>query len=416
MPEIVLRRRNNSDLFWYSLFVYATMIVDIYRKVNALILPLPISATSFRNLVYIGLFAINAWCLYRNCIRLINAVVAWVGGFCVCLLFSYLLNIEQTGIVGLMVNVLFMFFSRLLPAMFVAKAIVGRESEFIATICRMRIIPLLYIIVIFMRPETSEKAYITISSNLVIPVLLLFLASGNLWFKIMNWAIGAAGLVVIIIYGGRGSVVACLAAVVLYFFFSSFGKDSSQTRKIVIKLSGIVGVGVISLFYDQIVNWLLLLNPSSRTLKLLARGDFLWLSNRNKYYDAALESFIDHPFKVYGFLGDRYYFAESFGGGHTADMIETMFAHNVFYEWMLNFGVFIGLGIIIFFAAKVFQSSKLLLNDSQSVCFFATFFGVTFVSMLTSSSYLNDYLIWFVWGWMTEYTRISRKEFHQHIF
>ena len=152
-----------------------------------------------------------------------------------------------------------------------------------------------------------------------------------------------------------------------------------------------------------------MLNPSSRTLKLLVQGDFLWSSNRNRYYDAALASFVNHPLKVYGFLGDRYYFAASFGGSHTTEMIETMFAHNVFYEWMLNFGVFVGAGIIVYFAFNIFRTSKFLFDDSKSVCFFTTFFGVAFVSMLTSSSYLNDYLIWFIWGWMAEYVRINRK-------
>lgn len=400
LPKIVVKKK--QDLFWYAIFVYATIIVDIYRKINVLIFPLPIATTTIRNVLYVSLFIIIIWKLYKGGLN-INQVFAWSIGFGVYLLFSYLINIDKPGVFSLSINVLFMFISRLLPAMFIAKAIVGRENEFLSQICRLRIIPLLYIVIIFMRPETSESAYITISSNLVLPVLVLLLTKENFVPKLLNWIVGIIGLVVIAIYGGRGGLVACIVSLGLYFIFMSFERRVSNIKKFLIIVTGVSIVIIFFLLYDQIIELLLTINPSSRTLNLLSRGDFLWTSGRNSYYDAALESFRTYPFRVYGFLGDRYYFADFFGSGYSVDFIETMFAHNVFYEWMLNFGVFIGAGIIAFFAFRVFRTSRYLINDRNRIIFFSIFFGIVITSMLTSSSYLNDYMIWFLWGWMAQY-------------
>lgn len=157
---------------------------------------------------------------------------------------------------------------------------------------------------------------------------------------------------------------------------------------------------VLLLTYNDIINALLRQNPDSRTLKLLAKGEFLWMSNREGYYQAALKSFVEHPFKIYGFLGDRFYYADVFQYTTDNAVIATLFSHNSVNELLLNFGVIPGICIAVYFIRKLFRAAGALhaRRDTKAWTVCLILFCCSIVPVMISTSWLGDWSIWLVMG------------------
>lgn len=391
----------------YALVIYATLIVDLYRKFSAHVIGLPLSATMFRNLVYVALLA--ALILSEKRVQQYAKLIAIGIGFAALTLISLLVNWDR-GATSLYINVMFMFVSRLLPAYYVGTMLVGREEEFVRSVNKLQIFTVLYMLLVLTYPETSETSYLTISYNLLIPSLV-GLFGRETGFK--GWickAIGLAGMVAIVVYGGRTSVVSIVLAVGLILFVRL--KNDRSWKKFALLLVAVAVVAVLLTQYENIVNSLLASNPDSRTLKLLAEGDFFWSSNRDKYYKAAFDSIVDHPFKFYGFLGDRFYYADTFGTVSDNTLIETMYSHNTMLELLLNFGVIPGLCINLFFVWKALQAVGDLSrrNDHTAWAVFIIIFASAFAPLFLSSSWLNDYTIWLMAGMMLTLAKHTASE------
>ena len=109
---------------------------------------------------------------------------------------------------------------------------------------------------------------------------------------------------------------------------------------------------------------------------------------------------MNNPFKIYGFLGDRFYYYDTFNSAGGNEYAATMFSHNTLLELMLNFGVFIGAGIIGFFLYKMVRAIKTLKKRDESAAWktHIILFASAFAPLFLSSSWLNDYMIWLLAG------------------
>lgn len=390
-------RRNNRQLQYskFALFIYASLIVDFYRKFTSNVVRLPVSTTMFRNLVYVGLFLVlvpheKRKAQYSKLI-FIGIIFALITGF------SMLINWERNA-TSLYIDLLLMFVSRLLPAYYIGTMIVGNEGELTKSINQFQWLTLAYEALILIYPEVSTTSYLTISGNLLIPTLFAVFSRSEGIRGLVQKVIGIIGLIVIVVYGGRTSMVSIILAVGLIFLVK-FRKE--YLRKKVIALFMLICVVIfVVVFYENIINYLLLQNPGSRTLKLIEKGQFFWSSNRDRYYNAAFDSFVIHPFRIYGFLGDRFYYADYFGSTGDNSYIATMFSHNSIIEIMLNFGVFFGALIDLYLIAKIIRAiRKLNRVDNETVWItYIIIFTSAFVAMFISSSWLNDYTVWLLFG------------------
>lgn len=398
--------RNKSTAFdIYALFIYATLIVDLYRKFSAEVVRLPLAATSFRNVVYIVLF-LSLLLTERRLARYMKLLV--IGAcFTVFTLISWLINYER-GALNLYIDLIFMFISRLLPAYYIGTMLVGNEGKLREAVNKYQWLSVLYMALILVYPEVSEESYITISNNLLIPALLAFFCGRKGVKGLVTRGIGVAGLAVILIYGGRTSMMAVLAAVVLLLLI---WLNENRTIGKVIGVVALIAAGIVLLVtYESIIDALLRQNPDSRTLKLLAKGEFLWMSNREDYYKAAWNSIVEHPFRIYGFLGDRFYYADVFRSISDNAVIATMFSHNSALELLLNFGVISGVCIVVYFVAKIVKAARVLhlRGDMTAWTVHLILFGCAFVPTMVSSSWLNDPSIWITMG--AALTLASNKE------
>ena len=401
-------KRNKSTVFdIYALFIYATLIVDLYRKFSANLVGLPLSANMFRNLVYVALF--GALLLSEKRVQQYFKLIAIGIGFSVLVVISLLVNWERSA-ASLYVDVMFMFISRLLPAYYIGKMIVRDEEKMRTAINKYQWISVMYILLILAYPETSENSYITISNNLLIPTMVAIFCGQKGVKGLLLRGIGVAGVAVILVYGGRTSMVSVLVAVVLILLV--WLKENRSVGK-VIGFAILATVCVVLLVaYDSIIDLLLLNNPDSRTLRLLANGEFLWTSNRDGYYEAAFASVVNHPFKFYGLLGDRFYYADVFGNTTDNTVIVSMFSHNVPLELLLNFGVIPGGIIIGYFVVKVILAFWTLNSrkDRTAWAVYLIFLACSFTAAMVSSSWLNDYSLWLSMGMTLTLGRQRFKE------
>ena len=341
-------RHERRVLDIYALFVYATLIVDLYRKFSGNVAALPLSVDMFRNIVYVLLF-LGIVLTEKRVMQFVKLITIGIV-FAFLTLFSWLINWERNA-GSLFLNLIFMFVSRLLPAYYIGTKLVGKEEQFIAAVNRWQWLTVLYIGLVLAYPEVSETSYLTISGNVLIPALIGLFGTTKGMKHIVPKLVGLAGLFVILVYGGRTYLVAVVLTIALLFLVQMANGTSS--KRMLLFVGSIAVAILLMIFFEDIIAYLYKQNPTSRTLRLMAKGEFFWASNRENYYDAAYKSFMNNPFKIYGFLGDRFYYYDTFNSAGGNEYAATMFSHNTLLELMLNFGVFIGAGIIGFFLYKI---------------------------------------------------------------
>ena len=389
------RSKDKVKLNIFAIFIYATLIVDFYRKFVGNVAYLPISVTAFRNLIYVSVFLAL---LFYEKRKMYQSKLVLIGiAFCAFSIFSLLINWERNA-TELYIDLMFMFISRLLPAYYIGTMIVGNEEKIVDSINRLQWLTLLYELMILIYPEVSATSYLTISANLIIPSLVGTFAESKGLKGIAQKSIGIIGLGVIVVFGGRTSVVAVVLAIGLILFIKF--KNNNSKKKIVALFGVLSAVIFLAFSSESILDYLVLHNPESRTLHLILSGRFFWSSNRDLYYNAAVSSFTHHPFKIYGFLGDRFYYADYFSRSKDNSVIVTMFSHNAIIEIMMNFGIFIGILINLYLIYKFTASVKFLIrrNDQTAWMLHLIIFSSAFVALFISSSWLNDYTVWLMCG------------------
>lgn len=133
---------------------------------------------------------------------------------------------------------------------------------------------------------------------------------------------------------------------------------------------------------EFIYNLLLQFGINSRSIRLFLRDD-LYLSGRENIYNDVLSQISKKPFYGIGLAGDR----RVLGG---------VYAHNIIFELLANFGIITGIIISILIVGvslkSIFSKNKSLAN------FISIWFSIGFIHLMVSSSYLIDFKFWIFLG------------------
>lgn len=395
--ERVLTSKQGS-LYSYSVafFLYATLLVDLYRKLVG------INVDVVRDGVYIvSLLLILYDAAKHN--RLPHMLL--IAG--VMSLLYFLSSSVYPGQGRVYLSAWMLFITRLWPAYYVGRYTVDWTA--VSRCVRKYIwIALLYAFVAYTSSlfviEGGKSAYATISTNLFIPVWIAFYDSYNS-HKRLSFVACFLCFVPVLFLGTRTCLFGALAA--LLFFFSRVIKRSNSRRKAAYYSVLIVGSIVLAVFFSMFSNYLLDLLPNSRTLNLLIKGDIFNDSNRSdSFYSVMFASFDQNPLKMYGLVGNQVLIA---GEDATANQILSSFAHNVYLELCMNFGVIIGVLLCLYFTIvlfKAYQKSKWCSEDVEYV--FLGVLGMTFVNMMLSFSWVFSYEVWLLFGMAYGVLRMKR--------
>lgn len=190
-------------------------------------------------------------------------------------------------------------------------------------------------------------------------------------------------LLVILALGSRGAIL----CIVVFVFLKSIRPNVKLTYKRALTYFGLFGAGIIGYLHlsrilDSLYTLLLSFGINSRSISLFLR-DEVHLSGRDRIYESLILEVANNPFLGVGIGGDRL----TRGGGY---------AHNLFLEILVNFGVILGPIVIVLLCVLIIKS--LLNKDREKYTFFIIWLSLGFVHLMVSSTYITDIRFWIFLG------------------
>lgn len=369
-----------------AIFLYATLVVDLYRKY------IDVNVEIVRNVIYAFCLGMIIWDAIKTK-RFANMLLVFV---LISLLYFFssqiYLSHGQAYFTGWL-----LFVSRLWPAYYV-----GRYTEDwleVSNYMRKFIwIALAYALFAFTAElymsGGGNSSYSTISSNLFMVAWVAFYDSFHR-HKLLSMIVCLFCFIPVLFLGTRAGLFGAVLAFVL--FGGRAISRSTGSRKAVSYFLLIISAVVLILFFNTISVLLSDLFPNSRTLDFLLRGELFEDSNRSdSYYSRMWSAIQDNPLKMYGLIGNQIFLA---GENASIEAILGSFAHNVYLELCMNFGVVIGLFLGLYFTIlliKAYLKSKWRNRDIEFV--YLGFLGMTFIGMMVSESWQFSYQIWLLIG------------------
>ena len=231
----------------------------------------------------------------------------------------------------------------------------------------------------------SSPQYMVFSYNLLFPTAYLSLRCiSDYRFKRLIGTVIGAGL--ILIAGCRGALVCYLSAILLYVIFTggAFGK-----RKLVSVLIILLAIVLINIYWNGILAALIKLFDSmgvdSRTLTMLSNQSFFDDSGRSDIQKAVIENIGIWPKGLY----------------YDRIVANGSYAHNLFLELLLDYGILFGGLIIAWLCYYLVKSAFAVSRDSTASVILYSLIASGFLRLMFSGSYLlNEPGFWLLIGLM----------------
>lgn len=228
------------------------------------------------------------------------------------------------------------------------------------------------IFVILQSKGDYKIEYMTFSYGVTLPVMLILIFAFHEKNK-LDFIFGFIGIIVILFVGARGPIVGILTGSFFYYLV----KFKINAKNIILLTILLVSILLIFINFESILNvlntFLQSKNISSRTIELLTKNEIYQTSGRGTLYDVALLN-IPNLFIGKGMIGDRV-------------ILNGAYAHNIFLEIWLEYGIIMG---SIFILVLVYYLLRSLFSPRKGILyflFFALFFTTGFMKLQFSSSY-----------------------------
>ncbi len=377
-------RINKNKLFdtMLIIYVFATLIVDIFRKLgNGQGLEI------IRNFIYILvllfvivhiymersfrwdlLFILLIFPFQAFITLLITPKIAPVFSFFILYYFS-------RDFVG------YYLFSRL-GNMEVFK--MNRTLIFLISIC--------YSVMIILQGFRSDS-YMLSSYNLIIPTCIL-LIYGMKEFKAIYFLGGSISFLTILLYGARGAVF-CVGVGVILFLFKHIVDRKFNSKKMVLALIISSAVLWLVINFEYILKKILKMT-NSRTIRLLLTGNIINGYGRSELYDAFKREISSNPFEFRGILADRVLAAQIMN----QPISRGTYAHNIIYEILYEYGLIFGFFVLlfIFICLGCCIRKVIRIGNEDLFILLVSIFPVGFCSLFFSGSYLTTHYFWILMG------------------
>jgi O-antigen ligase len=253
------------------------------------------------------------------------------------------------------------------------------------------------IIAILVLLEVSEIGIYSMSLSyyLLLPALL-YLDKLFSKFEISIFLLFVLTLLIIIIFGSRGPLVALLSFFIIRIIRIDRSNKVSQIvyHSLIVLFSLILAINFRSILikFNEFLNDF---GIRSRTVTLFL-SDALNTSGRDVIYRVALDRIAAQPFFGYGLTGDRVFIDRLY------------YAHNIFLEITLNFGLLIGIPIVMFvlyiILVSIFSYTDLRSNTVL------IWFALSFVPLMFSGSWILDTNFWILLGFcLSSFLTLRRK-------
>ena len=222
-------------------------------------------------------------------------------------------------------------------------------------------------------------------SNALLPG---FLIGWYLFYKnnsLLNLASTLVIFVLQLLYGGRMSMLSCVVFVVMLFVVDLIWRKRTQQKNAV---SIIIFLAATSLFFVYILsgnNALATALRDSRTIQTILSGNFVSSSSRDTIYEYGRNIIMNQGIKINGLFGDRIMLLQYMPGGS----LTTGYIHNVFYEFIIDFGLLLG-PVLLAFIFVPFCVSLIRTKDVVNKYVLIFFFCLIVLRLLVSGSWLIE--------------------------
>lgn len=234
---------------------------------------------------------------------------------------------------------------------------------------------------------------------MLLPVLVIVI-----WHVLLNpntfdFLLSCFGVFVLLGLGSRGPALCVIFFIVVFFLFFKHFKNELLLKGLLIILSF-----VCFLFLDSILavigSILESIGLSGRVLESISGNSFFSTDTRDFIFAKVLLAISNNGlWEGSGFFADRELFDTA--NSYT----DEIYAHNIFLEVILNFGIIIGIVFFILFFFFLIRS-LIICKDSKYSSFLFAFFCAGFVPLLFSGSYLYSSMLWLLVGLFSAYTKL----------
>lgn len=282
-------------------------------------------------------------------------------------------------------------------------------------------IPYIYITAIYAliqminrrNPLISETYYMEVTYNTMMPMLAALAIGiyGNKVTEMINRYIAlvlfAIMFAVNLLVGGRASILCVgLCLIVLIHF-----KNIRQKIGFMILIIGLGGVMYIT--YDVWLAFLTIAFPYSRTIWRLS-NNFFFESNtsyRSIMWKHIIDNFLENPFRIRGFLSDRFYLMRLFPTA-SSEGAYGYYAHNLFLEQLFQFGV-LAIPVIIVEIISVIRLFRFVsgAKNNRLVCVFSIYIAFGVGQLMVSASYLTAKSFGILLGLMLYMGKPQRRKY-----
>lgn len=241
-----------------------------------------------------------------------------------------------------------------------------------------------------------------LANSLTLPAILMI----NTYYfskQIIHAVFACLDILVIVALGSRGA----LLGIGMYLLFSLIiGFFNKRNR--LISLIGVIAIMAMTLFYSIflrfISNTFSSFGVSSRTIELLL-NDSSHDSGRSEIYSSMRQELLNHPLLLRGIAGER-----SYTGG--------LYAHNVFFEIFMDFGVLFGaiicigiLSLIIFDLYSVLKKNIYRIENNDYDILIVFLFSSIPLLLVSETFWTYPYF----WIWITlNLKKLTNVNTHTH--
>lgn len=203
-----------------------------------------------------------------------------------------------------------------------------------------------------------------------------------------------AAMFIMLSLGSRGPFLCLGAFVALRLFRVPRRFTAAQfISRFLLLILGIIGILSFKDVLRSIAHVLQSFGIKSRSISLFLRST-VHLSGRDRLYEMVGTELLRKPIMGLGLAGDR-----SVIGGYV---------HNLFLEVLAHFGVIAGALVVIFLIFLIFRG--LLTNDASEYEMMTIWFGLGFMPLMVSGSYLTSINFWILLGLLLN-TNLGGKAF-----
>lgn len=214
-------------------------------------------------------------------------------------------------------------------------------------------------------------------SYAVMPFVVLCFYEACFKGKILDYFAYALGVVIMAIYGARTPLVSSLiSAALMYVVYIHYHKKPSS--RIITYFIILVAAVFAIVSGNVILGWLGGVGESigSYALSKLNQDAFLASSTRSDIYNGAINLIKAEGGAPLGFFADRHY-------------LNVIYVHNIFLEFIINFGGIIGGALSLLLVYGIFRSFIVSKDESIMVFLIFCFFAI-FARFILSGSYLVE--------------------------